>query len=135
MKKFRYGNKMAYKRTTRKIGGVKTTTTFNNKTGSVRRSQTVKPTKSLTITRSINKNGTIKTTTTNNINGWITRKSSTTGTGIVKAKKLRTPKSGGSSRQRSYSRSGGRSSAAADAFVFKFWKWVIIIAVLAWLFG
>lgn len=97
---------MAYKRTTRKTGNTtKTTRTYNTKTGRTRVTNTVKPTKSLTISRSVNKNGTVKTTRTYNNNGWITKSSSTSGTGIFKPKKIRVPKSTSS---RSYS-GGGRS--------------------------
>ena len=95
---------MAYKKSTRKVGAAKVTTTYNTN-GNVRRTQTVKPTKSLTISRSVNRNGSVRTTTTNNINGWITRKSTTSGK-PPKIRKMRAPKSSSRS-YRSRSSDGG----------------------------
>lgn len=99
---------MAYKIRKTRTGKTSTrTTTYNTSTGRTRVSHSVRPTKSLKITRSTNKNGTIKTTTTQNINGWITRKTSTQGTGIVKSKRLPKPKIG-------KPRSSGRRSRQFD---------------------
>lgn len=114
---------MAYKKTTRKTSGGAKMTTTNHTSGHKRETHTVKPTKSLTISRSRNPNGTIKTTTTNTINGWTTRKTKTSGTGVVKSPRIRTPKV----------RSGGRRSSKGDAiFITLVFAAVVGIFWAAW---
>lgn len=100
---------MAYKIRKTRIGKTSTrTSTYNTNTGRTRYSHTSTPSKSLKITRSVNKDGTIKTTTTQrNSSGFITRKTSTQGTGIVKSKRLPKPKIG-------KPRSSGRRSRQFD---------------------
>ena len=104
---------MAYKKSTRKTSGGAKITTTHNTNGNTRRTHTVKPTKSLTISRSVNRNGSVRTTTTNTINGWTTRKSTTSGN-PPKIKKMRAPKA--SSRSYSGGRSGG-SDGGGELFV------------------
>jgi hypothetical protein len=104
---------MAYKKSTRKTSGGAKVTTTHNTNGNTRRTHTVKPTKSLTISRSVNRDGSVRTTTTNTINGWTTRKSSTSGK-PPKIRKMRAPKT--SSRSYSRARSGG-SDGGGELFV------------------
>lgn len=116
---------MAYKRTTRKTsGGAKMTTTYNTN-GNVRRTHTVKPTKSLTISTSVNRNGSVRTTRTNNINGWVTRKSTTSKVGPTKCKKIKIPKS--STRSYSGGRSRSRGSSKADGFIIELFFALIVL--------
>lgn len=119
---------MAYKRTTRKTsGGAKMTTTYNTTTGRTRVTHTVKPTKSLTISRSRNKNGTIKTTRTYNNNGWVTRNTSSSGTGVVKAKKIRHARSvsyRGTSRRSQGGDAGGELLILLMVIVLFFPFWI-----------
>ena len=119
---------MAYK-TTRKKTGVNSyeKRTYNTKTGSTRITRTVKPTKSLTISRSVNKNGSVKTTTTNNINGWVTKTSKTSGsTPRSKSYKPKRTKSVKSYSSRS-GRGGDLSLSAGGIFVI-----VLCIIIMAY---
>jgi hypothetical protein len=116
MKKFHNGKKMAYKKSTRKTSGGAKVTTTHNTNGNTRRTQTVKPTKSLTISRSVNRNGSVRTTTTNTINGLTTRKSTTSGN-PPKIRKMRAPKASTRSRRSRGSDGGGELFVAIFLFI------------------
>lgn len=90
---------MAYKRKQKKIGGTTYTKTVSTK-GDNSTSQSYKASPSIRVTDSY-KNGKHKRTLTQNINGWITRKSVTSGSKVAKPKKIRIPKYSSGTRGRS----------------------------------
>lgn len=90
---------MAYKRKQKKIGGTTYTKTVSTKSDNTT-SQSYKASPSIRVTDSY-KNGKHKRTLTQNINGWITRKSVTSGSKVYKPKKIRVPKYSSGTRTRS----------------------------------